>query len=256
MPEPRTKLVGRAGVGAADCMRIFPRKDKESGSAYAYRVLSYNILMLYMPPGAWIRESSVAEILEVSRTPVHEAMGLLRDRSLVEVAPQSATHVSRISVSQLRQSFYMRVAVEPLVVTQLARVITQPTLDELHRLVDAMDESLAIPYNEAKYIELNEEFHRTAYEAAAKGYVWESLQKTGCSFRRCCNMGVLFGYTKPSTEPFRKVLGFLENGGENRVEVATAIHEYLSNYATYIEQLISDFPDCFVNVNTTASTRR
>ena len=59
-----------------------------------------------------------------------------------------------------------------------------------------------------------------------------------------------------STEPFRKVLGFLENGGENRVEVATAIHEYLSNYATYIEQLISDFPDCFVNVNTTASTRR
>ena len=150
----------------------------------------------------------------------------------------------------------MRVAVEPLVVTQLARVITQPTLDELHRLVDAMDESLAIPYNEAKYIELNEEFHRTAYEAAAKGYVWESLQKTGCSFRRCCNMGVLFGYTKPSTEPFRKVLGFLENGGENRVEVATAIHEYLSNYATYIEQLISDFPDCFVNVNTTASTRR
>lgn len=246
MPEPRTRLVGRAGVSAADCMRIFPREEKESGSAYAYRVLSYNIMMLYMPPGAWIRESSVAEILKVSRTPVHEAMGLLRDRSLVEVAPQSATHVSRISVSELRQSFYMRVAVEPLVVTQLARNVSPETVADLSSMVDAMEQVAGSRFNEAEFIRLNEVFHDTLYRAAGKGYVWQSLKKTGTAFDRTLNMGVLFGYTVPSVSTLRQVVGFLASGGENRKEAATAIHEQLSSYTTYLEQLLTDFPDCFL----------
>lgn len=245
MAEPRTRLVGRAGVSAADCMRISPREEKESGSAYAYRVLSYNIMMLYMPPGAWIRESSVAEILEVSRTPVHEAMGLLRDRSLVDVAPQSATHVSCISVSELRQSFYMRVAVEPLVFTQLARTVTPETVAELSAIVDRMDEAASTRFNEAEYLALNERFHRLAYEAAGKGYVWTSLKKTSTAFDRTVNMGILFGYASPDTAPYRQVIEFLASGGENRKEVATTIHGVLSGYTSYLERLIADFPDCF-----------
>lgn len=246
MAEPRTRTEGRGGVSAADCMRVVPRKDKESGSAYAYRVLSQNIMMLYMPPGAWIREASIAEALHVSRTPVHEAMSLLRDRSLVDVAPQSATHVSRINVGQLRQSFFMRVAVEPLIVTQLARTVTPRQIDSLKSVLTEMDEVCADPYRQPEFIDLNQLFNKRLYDAAGKGYIWESLQKTGTAYERTYNMGILYGYSHPSPAMHHQIVSFLESGGENRQEVTTAIHGMLSEYTQYLERLARDFPDCFV----------
>ncbi|MDJ1121062.1 GntR family transcriptional regulator [Olsenella sp. YH-ols2217] len=246
MAEPRTRLEGRGGVSAADCMRVVPRREKESGSAYAYRVLSRNIMMLYMPPGAWIRESSIAEALHVSRTPVHEAMGLLRDRSLVDVAPQSATHVSRISVSELRQSFFMRVAVEPLIVTQLARTVSPHAVADLGAILKQMDEVCSEPGREAEFIDLNARFNKRFYDAAGKGYIWESLQKTGTAYERTYNMGLLYGYSRPNTDMHRQIVSFLRSGGENRHEVTTAIHGMLSDYTQYLERLARDFPDCFV----------
>jgi DNA-binding GntR family transcriptional regulator len=243
----KSLLVGRSGVSAAECLRILPRNETESGSAYAYRVLSYNILMLYVTPGAWIREASIAEELDLSRTPVHEAMIMLRDRGMVEVAPQSASHVSRIDISALRQCFFLRAAVEPLVIMKMADAVPPSQLIALDKLVDEMDATILRPHTEAEFLAQNNRFHERLYEAANKTYVWETIKKSSSHFDRMINMGILFGYIAPSTATCRLIMDYLLNRGERDPQLMQRrVRESLSIYSSYYDRITRDFPTYFL----------
>lgn len=242
--EIRTE--GRAGVSASECMRVIPRLAGETGSAYAYRVLSYNILMLYMPPGSWIREAAIAEQLGLSRTPVHEATGLLRDRRLVDVAPQSATHVSCIDISALRQGSFMRNALEPLVFQQLNASITDPHRTRLLENLNLQREVTLGKRPQDEYIYLDNEFHRIIYQAADKSYVWECMRKACAPFDRVRYMGILFGYENPSVSDHEVFYRYLTLGGMTDEAIRDALQEHLSSYVSYFDKLLADFPDYFV----------
>lgn len=246
MTERRTHLVGRAGVSAADCMRIEPRWENESGSAYAYRMLAYNIIMLYMPPGAWIREAEVAALLNVSRTPVHEAMGLLRDRGLVEVAPQSASHVSRIDLAEMHQQFFMRAALVPAIVAKLCRTAD---VDCARALSEKANEIRAVardPLALARYIELDGQFRGLMYRGCGEPYVWATLVKSGTAFSRTVNMAILYGFQKPNVALHDAVVAMcLSHDQEQGRTVAQTLHEDLSQVLGLLEGMQRDFPDCF-----------
>jgi DNA-binding GntR family transcriptional regulator len=247
MPDKDTRFVGRSGVRASECMKVFPRIPGETGSAYAYRTLYYNILMLYMPPGSWIRESSIAQQLDLSRTPVHEAINLLRDRRLVDVAPQSATHVSCIDISTLRQGCFMRGAIEPLVFEQLKGAIVDPFRTRLLESLDAQREVASGMRPEDEYISLDNEFHRTVYEAADKDFVWEFVRKACAPYDRVRYMGVLFGYERPSVSDHEDLYHYLTLGGtQAQGTIADLVRAHLSGYVSYFDRLMADFPDYFV----------
>jgi DNA-binding GntR family transcriptional regulator len=246
MAKAKSQLVGRSGVCAAECMQILPRREGESGSAYAYRVLSYNILMLYVTPGAWIREASIAEQLDVSRTPVHEAMIMLRDRGMVEVAPQSASHVSRIDISAMRQSFFLRAAIEPLVIAQLSDTISERNMRALSDCLHVMQKVSEQKFHEAEFLALDNRFHEIIYDAANKGYVWETLKKSSSHYDRMINMGVLFGYVKPNCETAEMIFRFLERGTIDARDMQKRVRESLSQYVGYFDKIVNDFPTYFL----------
>ena len=55
-------------------MKITPKFSNESSREYAYRIIRNNIIELDIKPGSMISEQEVAQELDVSRTPVHEAL--------------------------------------------------------------------------------------------------------------------------------------------------------------------------------------
>ena len=56
-------------------------------------------------PGEVIDEKAIAAQLNVSRTPVREAVKRLSDEHLVEVIAQSATRAARIDAKEIEESF-------------------------------------------------------------------------------------------------------------------------------------------------------
>ena len=154
-----------------DSLVVLPRIESETGSAYAYRVLEYNILMLHMTPGAWIRERLIADKLAVSRTPVHEAIGLLRDRRLVDVAPQSATHVSLISIDALRQGIFLRSVIEPIIISQLVGNVSDEFLQKLNKNIQVQKQLVESSADIYLYTQVTSEFWELLYTAVNKGYL-------------------------------------------------------------------------------------
>ena len=72
-------------------LQLIKREETENNREYVYRLLRYNIMCLRMIPGEIIRENDIAKMLKVSRTPVHEAVLMLKENYLVEVLPQSSS---------------------------------------------------------------------------------------------------------------------------------------------------------------------
>ncbi|MEG0339412.1 MAG: GntR family transcriptional regulator, partial [Oscillospiraceae bacterium] len=82
-------------------LTYFVPNQNENSRAFAYRLLRNNIMTLKLVPGTVIKEGELSRQLNMSRTPIHEAITALKDEWLVEVVPQSGTKVTLIDKSLL-----------------------------------------------------------------------------------------------------------------------------------------------------------
>ena len=112
---------------------ISPRLEGENNREYAYRVLRQNIITLQFAPGQTLSEAELSEKLEMSRTPVHEAVMMLKNEWLVDVQAQRGSSVSMIRVDYLREGFNMRLMLEASIMQQLAGRLTMQQLKPASR---------------------------------------------------------------------------------------------------------------------------
>ena len=91
-----------------------------------YGVLRELILTGGLGPGQALDEKAIATRLQVSRTPVHEAVKKLSDEHLVEVRAQSGTTVSPLDRHQIEQAHVIRRALEAESASHAAQRITGP----------------------------------------------------------------------------------------------------------------------------------
>ena len=228
---------------------ILKRFRNETSSAYAYRVLEYNILMLHMPPGAWIRERNIAEKLNISRTPVHEAIGLLRDRRLVDVTPQSATHVSRIDVQTLRQGIFLRSVVEPTVMGQLIGNASPDLLANLRENIAVQKQLIKTLDDVHLYARVSSEFWEMLYREAHKGYVWDVLYQATVSLERLRYISLLHGFITPTTHSYQELYTFIALGIQNTVGLNQTIHREIHAYVQHLDSVMQQFSDYFVGTS-------
>ena len=138
------------------------RRMDENNRAYAYRMLRKNIMTLQLQPGCQLSEAELCEQLAMSRTPVHEALMMLKSEWLVDVLPQRGSIVSKISVPYLNEGFAMRRILEPALLRGLAGKLTREQLNEFQELLNRQNEDLYLDRDAADdfFISLDNDFHR------------------------------------------------------------------------------------------------
>ena len=78
------------------------------------RVLEDEIVGGAIPPGTVLRQETLSERFDVSRTPVREALRRLAALGLVSFEPNRGVRVRSISASELREAFLVRAELEAL----------------------------------------------------------------------------------------------------------------------------------------------
>ena len=89
-------------------LMIPPKEAGESGRQYAYRVLYNAIMTLQLPPSEVLSDSELSQALQISRTPIREAIVSLQEAKLVEVFPQRASIVSHIDLDAIEEGVFLR----------------------------------------------------------------------------------------------------------------------------------------------------
>jgi len=87
-----------------------------------YSYLRARIVDNRLPPGAKISEASVADSLNISRTPLRAALQKLATEGLVNTRPNVGTAVAGLDVAQLHGAVFIRAALETAVVRKLAEM--------------------------------------------------------------------------------------------------------------------------------------
>lgn len=127
------------------------------------------ILAGSLAAGAKLGEAELATRLDVSRTPVREALSRLAAEGLVEIVPNRGARVTRWTDDDLEQIFELRLRLEPYAVGLAVPQLSTEDLDELDDLAQRMVR-LGKPGRGQDLdgiVQLNRQFHRTLITRAA-----------------------------------------------------------------------------------------
>ena len=127
--------------------------------------LRNRILSGEIPPGTALRQEKLADELGVSRGPLREAIRLMSGEGLVDLLPHKGAYVSMLSLDEVREFFDMRLQLEPWLLEQACTLITPEVLDQVERLVNAMDNTAAGDWGR-----LNWRVHESLYAAARRPF--------------------------------------------------------------------------------------
>ncbi|GAF40476.1 transcriptional regulator, GntR family [Agrilactobacillus composti DSM 18527 = JCM 14202] len=140
-----------------------------------YHRLFRAILELEYIPGQRINDKALTEELNVSRTPIREAIVRLKKDGLLVVVPQSGTYVSKIDLHAALDGRFVRENIEKIVVRESINNITAENLKEQHRILT--DQSDAVRgANPKDFFYLDNQFHQNFYKYDDKSEVWRWLQ--------------------------------------------------------------------------------
>jgi DNA-binding GntR family transcriptional regulator len=141
------------------------------------------ILRGYFNPGQRLDQTEIAELLNVSRSPVREALRTLAAEGLVEVFPHRGAVVAELSLKELEEIYFIRGVLEGMAACLAAPKLDQDQLAGLHNLLTALNQTT----NLDQWLDLNRQFHHTIYQAANRPRLFsiiESLRNTAAPYIR------------------------------------------------------------------------
>ncbi len=149
MDEARTSGLGAAGG------------NRQTAHEYVREVLRRAILNGELVTGARLVQAELAATLDVSTTPVREALRDLATEGLIRFDPHKGAVVTELDGEDLRDIYEIRQILEPHAMRQAVPHMTDSLIASLHRVHQRMIDD---PHS-ATFVDLNRVFHMAIYEA-------------------------------------------------------------------------------------------
>lgn len=170
-------------------MVLTERYPHESGRDYAKRVIRDKIISLELEPGAVISDRELASWMNLSRTPVREALLDLAKVKIVEIYPQRGSVVAPIDYNLVEEAQFVRSVLEVAVVQLACERATQEQLEQLKENV-ALQEFYYQHGSSERLLEMDDEFHRLLFQIAGRMQAYEMMQSITVHFDRVRSLAV------------------------------------------------------------------
>jgi len=145
-----------------------------SRAEHAYRRLLDGIRAGDFRPGQRLREVDLATRLNVSRTPVREAIRRLASEGLVELAPGRGVMIIELNRQQVRELYFLRGTLEGAAARLAAQHASESEIASFRLILEEIARVEGDPMQVAR---LNREFHRQIYDAAHNRYLARALSQ-------------------------------------------------------------------------------
>lgn len=129
-------------------------------SQKVYRELKTEIIKGSLKPGTKLSEGKIAKQMEVSRTPIREALRELAAEGFVKISPNQGVVVSNASVEDVQEVLQIRGVLEGLAARLATKTINEEEIKELEKYQKRMehytnkDDVLAFSEMDAEFHEL------------------------------------------------------------------------------------------------------
>jgi DNA-binding GntR family transcriptional regulator len=140
-----------------------------------YQYLKDQIIHLTIKPGERINTRELRNQLQISQTPLKDALFRLAGEGLVEVSSRRGSFVRDITAKDIREIEDTRIILETGAVDVVARHITDDQINELEKLYE---ETISIENNEyARFMEKDNAYHLTIIKYANNDVLFDIYKK-------------------------------------------------------------------------------
>ena len=134
-------------------------KPRATSTDFVYRALRRQILDSDLFPGSQHLEQDLAEALQVSRTPVREALIRLQAENLVQVIPRHGARILPISPADMKDIYEVLMGLEPVATARVASLRPSDTaLRPMTKACTRMGRASRSGDNEA-WAQADDDFH-------------------------------------------------------------------------------------------------
>jgi DNA-binding GntR family transcriptional regulator len=151
---------------------------KETTTTAVYKHLKNLILTGYFRPGEWIRERKIKEMLDVSSTPIREALRMLVQERILISVPHRGVRLKTFSQKELRDFYELRSELEGLAAELAAVRCTKKQLWAIEDILAVTEVELKEDSNFAsEAINYNNQFHDLLASASGNEALMHSLSQ-------------------------------------------------------------------------------
>ena len=214
----------------------------------AYQTIRSRIITMELKPGDPLNDRELAEELGISRTPMREALLMLNLARMVDIKPQSGTHVAPIDLHLMELEQFSRYTLEKEILTRMCGRLTPEQeagyrqLIEAYRVLEASPEE---PDREMRLLELDNAFHRRAFELCGMEHHFDHMLASLQHVERIRKFSLLTEENKSVCSSHTAILEALLHGSAD--DVSEALESHLSRYKQTVEEVQRLHPDYFTD---------
>ncbi len=149
---------------------------KQSIKQTVYRKLKESILTRKLAPGKQLIESTISEKLNVSRTPIRNAIDLLAEEGLIELIPNRGAFVINPTQDEVLQAYTLRKELEILAVRTAINHLVENDFTEMASFIKKEREALQ-KKDIISYLEANHAFHMAIANRCRNKFLIEFIEK-------------------------------------------------------------------------------
>lgn len=215
-----------------------PRKRVSTIREQVYAILRDEISRGEYAPGTRLQEADLTEHLNVSRSPVREALRqLVADGLLIEI-PNKGVYVKEFSLRDIEEIYDLRVLLESYAIFHSAGRITSARLRRLLDILADMEEAYEKEDIEA-YTASDEKLHMKIVQLADNSLVNDTYERVRSMNQQFRVLSLADKQRlRESLEEHREIIGALATGDMNRADEINRRH--LSYALDSIRRLMND----------------
>ena len=141
----------------------------------AYEAIKQRIITLQYGPGTYLNVASIAEALNLGRTPVHQAVRRLTHEGMIEIMPRKGMIVKPVSLHEVMEIADVRSANEAHCVRLAAKNASASDVAELESILERADEAARVGDTEAQML-ADRDFHLAISRIAGNRILAEILR--------------------------------------------------------------------------------
>jgi DNA-binding GntR family transcriptional regulator len=142
-----------------------------------YQMLRTSILSGELAPGERLVETQIAEQLNISRTPIREALRQLQQEELVALDTSGSLCVATFTDTDAIQLYDCRIALEQLAITGACQNMTPSQLKELKQWVETAKVLKSSQIDSSELLQLDYRFHRLIAEGSGNRWLVSLLDR-------------------------------------------------------------------------------
>lgn len=155
----------------------------------AYQTIRAKILNCEYAPNSYLNEEQLCKEINVSRTPIRDALSRLEQENLIKILPKKGVVVAPLNINEINMIYETRILLEPYILSTYGNRIDDNHFNELKNIITESDSLITLITTSnstdlTKIHELDDDFHNLIVQSSQNRYFIQCYKNMGAQNSR------------------------------------------------------------------------